>query len=196
MRLVSRVDARTLWLVAALAAVSAGCDLAAPVDLPSVEPPFNCDETWPPSAAARSIPSDWDEAVDRIVGCRPGGEYQIILTQSEAGYVEWAYPRVGLAIRNEWIRPEGSPLSANLRALGLEYPDDMSAVILSAVWNWVHGRRMDVRARVACIRAWNWEMQRLAQSAPFGTPIRDPDFRCDDEETVRATKPRWEAIGP
>ena len=194
--MLSEAHTRVLWLLAGLAAVSAGCTPADGIDLPVVKSPYHCEETWPPSPAARNIPADWDAAVGRIVGCMGSDEVQVILQASEAAYGEWAYARLGLAIRNEWLRPDGSPLAANLRALGLEYPDDMSAALVSAVWHWIHGRRMDVRARVGCIKAWNWEMQRLARSTPFGVRIPDPDFRCDDDQTVQEMKTRWEAIGP
>ncbi len=187
---------RMLWLLAGLAAVSVACEPAGEIGLPNVKSPYRCEETWPPSRAARDIPADWDAAVNRIVGCLGSDEVQVVLQASEAAYCEWAYAKLGLAIRDEWLRPDGSPLAANLRALGLEYPDDMSAALLSAAWHWIHGRRMDVRGRVACVRAWNWEMQRLARSTPLGIRIADPDFRCSDDETVQETKTRWEAIGP
>jgi hypothetical protein len=185
---------RLLWLLVGLAAASAGCESGDRIDLPAVKLPLQCEDSWPPSEAARDIPADWDGAVTRIVGCLRSDEYQVIRQESEATYVAWGYVRLGLAIRNAWIRPDSSPLAADLRALGLEYPDDMSAALLSAVWHWVHGQRMDVRARVACLRAWNAEMQRLAHSTPMGGRISDPDFRCDDDQTVQAAGGHWETV--
>jgi hypothetical protein len=186
---------RGWWLLlAGLAVVSAGCAPGGPPDLPAVKSPFRCDESWPPSRAAGDTPRDWDAAVNRIVGCLPPDEYAVIMRETEGTYLTWSYTRLGLALRNEWIRPESSPLGADLRALGFEYPDDMSAALLSAVWHWVHGRRTDVRARVACVRAWNAEMQRLARSTPLGGRIPDPDFRCDDTQALEAGRARWEAI--
>ena len=183
------------WLLlAGLAVVAAGCAPGEPVDLPAVKSPFRCDESWPPSRAAGDIPIHWDAAVTRIVGCLSRDEYAVITRESEATYLTWSYPRMGLALRNEWIRPESSRLGADLRELGFEYPDDMSAALLSAVWHWVHGLHMDVHARVACVRAWNAEMQRLARSTPMGGRIPDPDFRCDDAQAIEAARPRWEAV--
>ena len=194
-RATSNPQMRLLWLLAGLAAVSAGCDLGGEVPLPAVTSPFACDASWPPSQTARGIPPDWDAAVTRIARCVPPDEYQVIRQESEATYGAWAYMGLGFALRNEWLRPDSSPLAAHLRALGFEYPDDMSAALLSAVWHQVHGQRTDVRARVACIRAWNLEMQRLARSAPAGGRITDPDFTCEDDQAVQAARTHWEAAG-
>jgi hypothetical protein len=186
---------RACWVLAGLAALSTGCDLSAEIETPAVTSPFNCEQAWPPTQSPVSIPADWDEAVMRIVGCLPAGEYQAIRQRSEADYLAWTDMRLGIVLRNQWIRVEGSPLLADLRSLGFEYPDDMSAALLSAVWHWVHGQQLDVRTRVRCIRAWNAEMQRLARSTPIGRPIPDPDFRCDDDQAVRAGSARWPSEG-
>jgi hypothetical protein len=171
-----KTHVRLLWLLAGLAAVSAGCERGGGTDLPVVKSPFGCEDSWPPSQPAPNIPSDWDAAVGRITGCIAADEYQVVRRESEATYGAWAHMRLGFAIRNEWIRPDSSPLAADLRALGFEYPDDMSAALLSAVWHQIHGLRMDVRARV-------------------GTRIPDPDFRCDDDQTVEAARSHWGAAG-
>jgi hypothetical protein len=186
---------RICWLLAGLAALSAGCDLSGEVEIPAVASPFDCAQSWPLSRTRRGIPADWDKAVMAIVGCLPADEYQTIRQQSEATYGAWAHMRLGFVLRNEWIRPEGSPLAVNLRGLGFEYPDDMSAALMSAIWHWVHGQRMDVRARVDCVRAWNAEMQRLARSTPLGRRIPDPDFTCEDDQAVHAAVERRQAAG-
>jgi hypothetical protein len=161
-----------------------------------VNSPFNCEEGWPPSQEPASVPMNWDEAVMRIVGCLPSGEYQAIRQRPEADYLDWVDMRLGIVVRTQWLRAERSPLLAHLQSLGFEYPSDMSAALLSGVWHWVHGQRFDIRARVRCVRAWNVEMQRLARSTLMGSPIPDPDFRCDDDRTVQAASGRWPSDAP
>ena len=101
---------------------------------------------------------------------------------------------VGLAIRNEWLRPDGAPLRQDLRAMGFEYPDDMSGAILSGVWHRVHAQPLDLAAKASCTRAWNSEMQRLVRSVPAGTSIPSPGFSCEDDQAIQAGRTLWTVI--
>lgn len=96
------------------------------------------------------IPSTLDEAVDTLVAS---------LSQIDRAYIE-ATPRAefgpsihmsaGMALRNELhLWQKDAPLSVWFRARGVWHGDDMSAIILDALWCCVHEVAFDLDAEVA-----------------------------------------------
>ena len=151
------VDMRFVWLGIVLLTTS--CMSSEP---PPVRPPVRCDHPWPPVSGPANTPPTFDAAVGQILACLSTYERDVIRKETEPQHGVRTHMAAGLAIRNAWIRPDGSLLQQDLRRLGFEDPDDMSAAILSGVWHRAHSQPMDLMARSACLRAWNSEA-RLAR---------------------------------
>ncbi len=164
-------------------------------DLPAVPPPVRCEQPWPPSPGAINIPPTFEAAVGQILVCLSADDHDVIRKETEVQHSARTHMALGLAIRNEWLRPNGSPLQQELRKMGFEYPDDMSGAILSGVWHRVHEQPMDPIAMATCVRAWNSEMRRLISSVPAGAQIPSPGFACADDQAIQAGRKTWETIG-
>ena len=53
---------------------------------------------------------------------------------------------------NWWLYPEGE-LARNFHALGVTHPDDMSDIIFTSYYRYLHRRPLDVQAQVQRVRA-------------------------------------------
>ena len=52
---------------------------------------------------------------------------------------------IGLWIRNNWIYPEDSPLTRDMRRLGIGDPDDISHTLIQGYWCRLNGGELDLR---------------------------------------------------
>ena len=63
---------------------------------------------------------------------------------------------LGRWLRNNWGLWAGSRLSKYFNDLGIEHPDDMSAIILDSFWRHLNDRPLDLQAQIAYYKAY-WE---------------------------------------
>ncbi len=64
---------------------------------------------------------------------------------------------IGLWIRNRWGLWGGSDLATSLENLGLRHPDDMSAVILTSFWRYLHNRPLGLLEQVEEFRRYAFD---------------------------------------
>ena len=101
------------------------------------------------------IPKDLDDAFGELkkmlslalvrdMRYRPEGEMAV----HHQGLGRW--------LRNNWGLWTGSRLSKYFNDLGIDHPDDMSAIILDSFWRHLNDRPLDLQAQIAYYKAY-WE---------------------------------------
>lgn len=99
---------------------------------------MNLSDTAPP-------PKTLDQAVQRLLRT---------LTPEDQHYIENSEPEeahfgLGMLLRNLWVHPPGSPLRDYfITTHGLGHPDDISAIVLAALWAGARGQEFDVARAV------------------------------------------------
>lgn len=92
------------------------------------------------------IPDSYDSAIDALVAALDTEERAHILARKDEGASHHMF--LGMAIRNAWVHPEGSPLTAYfVQSYGLGCPDDISTMLLRGLWAKVRGDAYDERER-------------------------------------------------
>jgi hypothetical protein len=98
------------------------------------------------------IPGTLDEALEALQ--RGLGEPTIArLRIAEEDIAITLVPTLGRWMQAHWGLATGGPLAQYFEARGLEYPDDMAAVILTSLWRTLHYRSIRVDEQIAWYRA-------------------------------------------
>ena len=98
------------------------------------------------------IPGTLDEALEALQ--RGLGEPTIArLRIAEEDIAITLVPTLGRWMQEHWGLATGGPLAQYFEARGLEYPDDMAAVILTSLWRTLHYRSIRVDEQIAWYRA-------------------------------------------
>jgi hypothetical protein len=98
------------------------------------------------------IPGTLDEALEALQ--RGLGEPTIArLRIAEEDIAITLVPTLGRWMQAHWGLATGGPLAQYFEARGLEYPDDMAAVILTSLWRTLHYRSIRVEEQIAWYRA-------------------------------------------
>jgi hypothetical protein len=98
------------------------------------------------------IPGTLDEALAALQ--RGLGEPTIArLRIAEEDIAITLVPTLGRWMQAHWGLATGGPLAQYFEARGLEYPDDMAAVILTSLWRTLHYRSIRVDEQIAWYRA-------------------------------------------
>jgi hypothetical protein len=98
------------------------------------------------------IPGTLDEALEAL---QHGlGEPTIArLRIAEEDIAITLVPTLGRWMQAHWGLATGGPLAQYFEARGLDYPDDMAAVILTSLWRTLHYRSIRVDEQIAWYRA-------------------------------------------
>lgn len=104
------------------------------------------------------IPANLDGAHAALMKIFPAETLEAIRTGTLEEMINYHHG-AGTWIRNNWGLWKGSTLSRYLNGLGLQHPDDMSAVIFDSFWYKLHNREFPMQERVAFYREY-WESQR------------------------------------
>jgi hypothetical protein len=98
------------------------------------------------------IPGTLEEALEALQ--RGLGEPTIArLRIAEEDIAITLVPTLGRWMQAHWGLATGGPLAQYFEARGLEYPDDMAAVILTSLWRTLHYRSIRVDEQIAWYRA-------------------------------------------
>ena len=98
------------------------------------------------------IPGTLDEALEALQ--RGLGEPTIArLRIAEEDIAITLVPTLGRWMQAHWGLATGGPLAQYFEARGLEYPDDMAAVILTSLWRALHYRSIRLDEQIAWYRA-------------------------------------------
>ena len=133
-----------VWLlVAGMAGACASREAAGPLP-PQVRSAWALDK--------QPIPGTLDEALEALQ--RGLGEPTIArLRIAEEDIAITLVPTLGRWMQAHWGLATGGPLAQYFEARGLEYPDDMAAVILTSLWRTLHYRSIRVDEQIAWYRA-------------------------------------------
>ena len=100
----------------------------------------------------QAIPRTLDEALEALQ--RGLGEPTIArLRIAEEDIAITLVPTLGRWMQAHWGLATGGPLAQYFEARGLEYPDDMAAVILTSLWRTLHYRSIRFDEQIAWYRA-------------------------------------------
>ena len=133
-----------VWLlVAGMAGACASREAPRPL-LPQVRSAWALDK--------QPIPRTLEEALEALQ--RGLGEPTIArLRIAEEDIAITLVPTLGRWMQAHWGLATGGPLAQYFEARGLEYPDDMAAVILTSLWRTLHYRSIRVDEQIAWYRA-------------------------------------------
>lgn len=82
----------------------------------------------------------------------PEQKQQFVLS-AEDDLIEYHFT-IGLFIRNNWLHGDSSQLREYFKELGIEHPDDMSAIVLTSYWRHLHNQPLLVDEQVAGYRSY------------------------------------------
>ncbi len=146
-------------LASGLAAVSVVLDVPPmPAALPSVRR----------ALSAESIPQTLDECFVVLAKMLPADTLQQMRAAPEGEMARYHHG-LGTGLRNDWGLWAHSPLYEHLQKLGLHNPDDMSGLILTSFWRYLHDRPLGVQEQVQKYR-------RYARAARI--PDRGSNSQC------------------
>jgi len=150
-------------LLAVPVAVSVACGTTdAPGALPDVKPSFET-STLP----REPVPDNLAEALDTLDRASSGA-LLLQMRNGEENVTFELHDGLGLWIRNNWGLYDKGALYQDLATLGLQYPDDMSALVLKSWWRRMHGRPLDVAGQVKATQETN---RVLAAPPPAPPPV-------------------------
>ena len=153
------------WAVL-LAAVSVACGTTeAPGKIPDVKPSFET-STLP----QEPVPQNLTEALDTLDRASSGA-LLLKMRNGEENVTGELHDGLGLWIRNNWDLYDKGALYQDLATLGLQYPDDMSDLVLKSWWRRMHGRPLDVAGQVKVAQESN---RVLANPPPAPPPVHRP----------------------
>jgi len=145
------------------------------------------DSSGCPRTLARAAPETLDEASQLVAACSPADARARLRGAPLVDLVRARGPELPPAA---WLAP-ASLLYRQLSALGLEYPDDMSFVVLSAAWHRTRGLPFDADVTADCLRAWNRKMRLWVETVPPGSPVPAPEFGCASAEEIEKGRHLW-----
>jgi len=105
----------------------------------------------PPSDQAdtsRYVPADLDDAIAEAECLLPPSDLDLFRSTPEREAIADAHFAIGMFMRNEWGLWAGSRLSEYFNAAGLFHPDDISSVVLKALWRKQNHLAFDLRAEI------------------------------------------------
>jgi len=96
---------------------------------------------------ADSTPRTLDECFIVLAKTVPADTLERMRAMPEDDMIEFHHG-LGTWMRNNWGLWSRGPLHAYFRQMGLEHPDDMSSVILTSFWRYLHDKPLEVEAQV------------------------------------------------
>jgi hypothetical protein len=123
----------------------------------------------PSTLPQEPVPRNLTEALDTLDRASSGA-ILLKMRSGDEGVAGELHDSLGRWIRNNWELYDKGPLYLDLARLGLQYPDDMSGVILTSWWRRIHSRPLDVVDQVRAMQQMNRD---LAVPPPVGVPPRE-----------------------
>lgn len=109
----------------------------------------------PAPKEATYIPADLEDCLVQLGRLLHKNVIREMRDAKEEGMLHYHHG-LGTKLRNDWGLWRGSRLSAYFNQLGIQHPDDMSAIILTSFWRRLHGVPLDVESQVADYREY-WQ---------------------------------------
>ena len=125
------------------------------------------------------VPRDVDDAIATLACQLPPRDLQELTAASEEDLALY-HLGLGMGVRNGWGLWGDSRLAHHFREIGIQHPDDMSAIILDSLWRRLHDQPPDVDGQVEYYQEY-WAAYR-----EITPPACPDDGRI--EEMVRVTE--------
>jgi hypothetical protein len=137
----------------------------------------------PESPSGFLIPGDLDEAFAELDRMLPAEIVEEMRTGTEDDMVVYHFG-LGMWMRNNWGLWGGSKLEEHLTALGLEHPDDMSAVILESYWRKLNSKPLALEDKVQYYQAYwrEWSFPESLACPKHGQEVEIETTREVSEE--------------
>jgi len=166
-------------VAAATVLVALGCETPAPEPHAGMPPPSAAAPApaiaagaAKPTTEARPmepIPANLEQAFTALKRMLPAEDIEKIRKMDDEKEMVRYHFGLGMRLRNEWglWRGEGG-LGKQLRELGLRHPDDMSTVVLESFWRHLHGKPLELEAKVRYYQEY-WDRMKKKQEADSGS---------------------------
>lgn len=150
------------WLLSSTACMDSA------VALPVVDTPPRVECLRQGTSQVSPLPANVATAARWLIAC-DAINIGDALSEDEFTFTMLRHMGRGVTLRNGWLRERDSGPAKELIDLGVIYPDDMSGLVLSAVWHQLNDVPFDLRARVQC-----WRDREREQMERYRAGIPDP----------------------
>jgi hypothetical protein len=118
----------------------------------------------------RMIPSDLDGCFVKLEKQLKPEIIKKMRDGSEADMIQYHFG-IGLSIRNNWIRPDGSRLAEWFNAQGIYHPDDMSGIILTSFWRHLNKKPIKLEEQIKHHQDY-WKKQESTNFIPKSSRVK------------------------
>ena len=131
------------------------------------------------------VPRDLDEACIELKKMLSPDLLNTMITNSEREMIQYHH-NLGRWLRNNWGLWSGSRLAQYFRQLGIHHPDDMSGIILTSFWRYLHGQETKLDKQVEEYKEyWRKSAEKEAAITPVSESAMTSPLRTYDRQTIR-----------
>jgi len=94
------------------------------------------------------IPIDLDDCIKELDHILDNNEKESIMETAEKEFTIYSHWGLGTWLRNNWGLWGGSILKTYFLKLGVDHPDDMSSIILTSYYRYLHGQDVNIEEQV------------------------------------------------
>jgi glutathione peroxidase-family protein len=133
------------------------------------------------------IPKDLEDAFSELKKMLSPALLNEIRLKSEKDVIEYHHG-FGTWLRNNWGLWAGSRLAQYFRQLGINHPDDMSGIILTSFWRYLHSQPIKLEEQVEYYKEyWRKAEEREVAITPVSESAMNSSLKAFSGETLRLT---------
>ena len=131
------------------------------------------------------IPKDLDEACIELKKMLSPALLNTMMTNPERDMIQYHHG-LGTWLRNNWGLWAGLRLAQYFRQLGIHHPDDMSGIILTSFWRYLHGQERRLDEQVESYKAyWRKTAEKEAAITPVPESAMNSSLMVYGGHTIR-----------